>query len=231
MRRLFTIATATAVLTAGSLPFIGGVSSPIGSAASTSVAPSRPVGTLPVERSASEARYREVTIPAGTTLRLRVTRGFGSDISQVEDSVAATLAQSIVVDGRTALPAGSGATGYVVEATRPGRVKGRGRVAVRFNRIEPARDDRTYAMQTRSWVAVAPATKKKDALTIGIPAAGGALVGALVDGKKGAGIGAAAGGGAGTAVVLTTRGKDVRIGRGAVLSVRLSAPLTVRVAG
>ena len=32
----------------------------------------------------------------------------------------------------------------------------------------------TYAMRTRSWVTVAPATKKKDALTIGIPAAGGA---------------------------------------------------------
>ena len=43
---------------------------------------------------------------------------------------------------------------------------------------------------------VAPATKKKDALTIGLPAAGGAVVGALVDGKKGAGIGAAVGGGA-----------------------------------
>ncbi len=82
-------------------------------------------------------------------------------------------------------------------------------------------------MQTRSWVAVAPATKKKDALTIGIPAAGGAVVGALIGGKKGAGIGAAAGGGAGTAAVLTTRGKDVRVGRGAVLSVRLTSPLTV----
>ena len=56
-------------------------------------------------------------------------------------------------------------------------------------------------------------TKKKDALTIGLPAAGGAVVGALVDGKKGAGIGAAVGGGAGTAVVLSTRGKDVRMAR------------------
>jgi hypothetical protein len=83
-------------------------------------------------------------------------------------------------------------------------------------------------MRTRSWVAVAPATKKKDALTIGVPAAGGAVVGALIDGKKGAAIGSAVGGGAGTAVVLTTRGKDVRIGRAATLAVRLALPLTVR---
>ena len=38
-----------------------------------------------------------------------------------------------------------------------------------------------------------------------------------------------AGGGAGTAVVLSTRGKDVRIGRGTTLAVRLTSPLTVGV--
>jgi hypothetical protein len=170
---------------------------------------------------------RRVTIPAGTVLRLRVDRGFGSDISRVEDAVSATLTRAVVVDGRTILPAGSTAAGYVSEAVRPGKVKGRGRVAVRFTRIDPGPGVEPYRMETRSWVAVAPATKKKDALTVGIPAAGGAVIGALVGGKKGAGIGAAAGGGAGTAVVLTTRGKDVRVGRGAVLSVRLTSPLTV----
>jgi hypothetical protein len=132
-----------------------------------------------------------------------------------------------VIGGRTVLPTGSKASGYVSEATRPGKVKGRGRVAVRFTRITPVNQTASYNMQTRSWVAVAPATKKKDALTIGIPAAGGAAIGALIDGKKGAGIGAAVGGGAGTAAVLTTRGKDVRVGRGAALTIRLTAPLTI----
>jgi hypothetical protein len=135
----------------------------------------------------------------------------------------------VVVDGRTVLRQGSVASGYVAEATRPGKVKGRGRVAVRFNRITPAGFDDRYTMQTRSWVAVAPATKKKDAMTIGAPAAGGAVVGGIIGGKKGAGIGALAGGGAGTAVVLSTRGKDVHIGPGTTLAIRLVAPLTVSV--
>ena len=180
---------------------------------------------------AAARTVQHVTIPAGTVLRLRVNRGFGSDISRVEDPVPATLARSVVVGGRTVLPAGSGASGFVSEATRPGRVKGRGRVAVRFTRITPADERTSYRMQTNSWVAVAPATKKEDALTIGIPAAGAAAVGGLIDGKKGAGIGAAVGGGAGTAAVLTRRGKDVRIGRGATLTVRLTAPLTIAVDG
>jgi hypothetical protein len=172
---------------------------------------------------------RQVTIPAGTVLHLRVNRGFGSDISRVEDPVAASLDRPVVIGGQTILHAGSLASGYVVQATRPGRVKGRGRVAVRFTRIKPTGDDAGYNIQTRSWAAVAPATKKKDALTIGLPAAGGAVVGGLIKGKKGAGIGALIGGGAGTVAVLSTRGKDVRIGRGATLAVPLTAPVTIAV--
>jgi hypothetical protein len=97
-----------------------------------------------------------------------VNRGFGFDISRVEDPVPATLARSVVVGGRAVLPAGSGASGYVSEATRPGKVKGRGRVAVRFTRITPADETASYRMQTNSWVAVAPSDKKKDAVTIGV---------------------------------------------------------------
>ena len=75
----------------------------------------------------------------------------------------------------------------------------------------------------------APTTHKKDALTIGAPAAGGAILGGLLGGKKGALIGTTVGGAAGTAVVLTTRGKEVRLPRGAVISIKLLEPMTVRV--
>ena len=133
-----------------------------------------------------------------------------------------------MIGGHTVIPAGSRASGYVSEATRPGKIKGRGRVAVR-SRIAPADGSDWYTLRTNPWVAVAPATKKKDALTIGLPAAGGAVVGALVDGKKGAGMGAAGVAARVRPVVLSTRGKDVRVGQGATLAVRLREPLTIRV--
>jgi hypothetical protein len=188
-------------------------------------------GTAPVA-SRGVVRHRatrQVTIPAGTVLRLRVDRGFGSDISRVEETVSATLARPVDVGGRTVLRGGSAVSGYVAQAVRPGKVKGRGRIAVRFTRVTPAGANEAYKMQTRSWVAIAPATKKRDALTVGVPAAGGAVIGGLVGGKKGAGVGALAGGGGGTAVVLSTRGKEVRVSRGALLSVRLTAPLTINI--
>src|SRR4026207_2569709 len=63
---------------------------------------------------------RQVTIPAGPVPRLRMNRGFGSDISRIEDPVAATLARAVVIGGQTVLPAGSSAAGYVFGAAAAG---------------------------------------------------------------------------------------------------------------
>jgi len=76
----------------------------------------------------------------------------------------------------------------------------------------------------------APSSKTKDAKTIGIPAAGGAVVGAIVGGKKGAAVGAAIGGGGGAAVVMSTPGKPAVFERGRVLHVELGQAMEMRVA-
>jgi hypothetical protein len=178
---------------------------------------------------AAEPAYREVTVPAGTVLPLDLNSTVGSDTSNVEDPVRATLRRAITIDGLQALPAGTAVTGHVTEAARSARVKGRGRIAFRFNQIDLPGEGGRMAISTGTVTRVAPATKKQDAAKIGAGAAGGAIVGGLLGGGDGAAKGAAVGGGAGTAVVLSTRGKDVRLGKGADLSVRLTAPLTVRV--
>lgn len=171
---------------------------------------------------------REVTIPAGTRLRLRLDTSHASDSSNVEDLVRARLAAPVVLNGRTVVPAESVVTGHVVSARPAGKVKGRGYLAVRFSELQPQRGER-YDIVTRTWAREAPGTKKKDAATIGVPAGVGAVVGGVVGGKKGAAIGAGVGAGAGTGVVLSTAGKDVSLPRGATLLVRLSSPLRVRI--
>jgi hypothetical protein len=126
------------------------------------------------------------------------------------------------------LPAGTAVTGHVTKAQRPGKVKGRGVIAMRFTEVDTPGEGRTH-MSTATVSRMAPATKEQDALKIIAPAAGGAVIGRVVGGKKGAAEGALIGGGAGTAYVLSTRGKDIRLGRGANLGVRLTSPLIVRV--
>jgi hypothetical protein len=177
--------------------------------------------------SLSGPRFREVTLPAGTSLPLRLETPVASDASSVDDPVRATLRTAVVFDGIEVLPAGAPLRGAVTAAERSGKVKGRAFVSFRFNELTLA--DEQYDMRTDAISRRAPATKAKDAKTIGIPAAGGAIVGGIIGGKKGAAIGGAAAGGAGTAVVLSTRGQEVRLAAGTTVTARLSEPLAVRV--
>ncbi len=170
---------------------------------------------------------REVTIPAGTQLRLRLETSHASNSSRIEDRVEAHLVNPVVVNGRTVLPSNTDVTGHVTMARPSGKVKGRGYLAVRFTEMRD--DGDTYRVTTRTWAREAAGTKKKDAVKIAVPGAVGGVVGAIVGGKKGAAIGAGVGAGAGTGVVLATAGDDVRLPRGSTMLVRLSAPLTVRV--
>ena len=83
-------------------------------------------------------------------------------------------------------------------------------------------------MTTSALARTAPATKKQDTLKVAAPAAGGAVIGGLFGGKKGALIGTGVGAGAGGAVVMSTRGKEVRLGKGTLVTVRLQKPLTIK---
>lgn len=184
----------------------------------------------PVESQSMFERFttREITLPAGTQLPIVVDTAVASNTSRVEQPVRAHLSRDVVLNNELLVPAGSELHGVVTAARRPGKVKGRSYIAIRFNTLVPRGSTEQYRIQTGRIARTGRATKKKDAAKIGIPAAGGAVVGALVGGKKGALIGAGAGGGAGTAVVLSTRGEEVRIGRGAVFTLRLTQPVTVR---
>ena len=198
---------------------------------SAAAAPAATPAPAAANASAAAPAWREVTIPAGTSLSLVLDTGVGSDTSRVEQPVQAHLSRPIVIRGETVVAQGSAVGGVVTDATRSGKVKGRAHVGVRFDTLTPRGVDERYRIRTSAVGRTAPATKKKDAVEIGAPAAGGAIIGAIVGGKKGAAIGTAAGGGAGTAVVLSTRGKEVHLPKGSLVTVRLTQPLTVRVKG
>ena len=238
MKRLITVTAAlafTAACTgqaAGRTEFAS--STPGSSSAATATAtPATPASAAsaatPVsESSAAAPAYREVTLPAGTVLPVDLETSVGSDISRVEQPVHGRLRRAIVAHGVEVIPAGAGISGHVTAAERPGKVKGRGYVAFRFTQLDTPGAG-TSRISTAVISRTAPATKKQDAMKIGAPAAAGAAIGAIVGGGDGAAKGAVIGGAAGTGYVLSTRGKEVRLGKGADLTVKLTAPLTVRV--
>jgi hypothetical protein len=170
---------------------------------------------------------REFTVPDGTALRLDLVTPLDSDSSRVEDTVRATLREAVRVDGTTVLPAGTEVTGTVTDAQGSGRVKGRARLGFRFTALRAGGE--RYEIRTAPIGLEAEGTKKEDATKVGIGAGIGAAIGAIAGGGSGAAKGAAIGAGGGTGVVLATKGKEVRLGAGANVTARLTAPLKIQV--
>lgn len=189
--------------------------------------PSRWQGGGKKSRKPSVPEYREVFLPTGTALSLELRSKLASDTSRVEDTVRARLRERLVVDGETALPAGTQVVGYITDVERSGRVSGRARLSLRFTVLKHDGDE--YDMRTREIERMADSTKASDAAKIGIGAGTGAAVGALLGGGSGAVTGAAIGAAAGTGTVLATKGEDVRLGVGTPLETQLTAPLRLLV--
>jgi hypothetical protein len=172
------------------------------------------------------ARFREYTLPEGTKLSVELITPVHTASSRVEDEVEATLHAPVLLDGIEVLPAGSRVNGMVTSVVPAGKVKGRASLALKFTDLL-ARED-SYPIQARFGMT-APSTKKEDAMKIGVPAAGGAIIGAIIGGGKGAAIGATIGGGGGTAAVLMTPGKDITLSSGTRIAVALDRPIDVKV--
>jgi len=194
-------------------------------AATTASAEAKPTAAAPA--AAAKPEFRSVTIPAGTSLHVKLTNAVASDTSKVEDAVRGQLAQAIVVDDQTVVPAGAGVRGSVFQAVRSGRVKGRASLAIGFDRLTVG--DETHDIRTSRYAQTARATKRKDATKVGIGAGAGAVIGAIAGGKKGAAVGTAVGAGGGAGVVAATRGDEVVLPAGTIVVTKLRAPLTVQI--
>jgi hypothetical protein len=165
---------------------------------------------------------REVTIPAGTTLSVRLSSALASDTSHVEDRVRGTINRAIVVGGVTAVPAGAGIAGSVLDAKESGRVKGRASIAFRFDRLTVG--DEALQIATARIEREAAADRKDDVKKGAIGGGAGAIVGGILGGGKGAVIGGAIGG---TGAVVATKGKEVQLPAGTVVTTTLQEDVRV----
>jgi hypothetical protein len=201
-------------------------------ACSKSAEPSAASSSTPVpEAAAAKADFPlsqkspPVIIGAGTPIKVRTQTEISTKSAKTGDTFSANLSEAIVVDGKVIAPRGSRVSGTVVESDPGGRVKGVATISVRLTEMRVG--DRNVAVQTRAIAREAHATKRKDAVKVGIGAGIGAAIGALAGGGEGAAIGAASGGAAGTGVVLATHGDPAVIASESLLTFKLSAPVTV----
>jgi len=163
-------------------------------------------GTANTPTAAGEAPAWLV-IPAGTPITVRLQDSLSSRYSVPGQHFEAVLDEPMVMDDLTVLPAGAPVRGHVVAARRSGRLRHAGELALTLDSV--AVDGRQIRVETASVVARGGSHKRRNLGWIGGGAGGGALIGALAAGGKGALIGSGIGAAAGTTTAFVTGKKDV----------------------
>ena len=168
---------------------------------------------------------QKVTIPAGTTLAVRLVDAIDSERNQPGETFRATLNSPLAVDGEVAIPAGYDVEGHLVDVKSAGKFAGQSVVVLQLDRISVG--GRSYSVQTDQYKRQGSSRGKNTAEKVGAGAAIGAIIGGIAGGGKGAGIGAAAGGGLGGGVQAATKGQQIKLPSETVVNFTLQNPLTV----
>ena len=209
------------------------------------LAPAAPAAKTPdSEEPLAETKPPRLAVPAGTHVPLVMVNSISSKHSQPGDPVYLESVFPVAVAGRILIPAGSHVSGSVTFSKRPGRIKGRGKLAIHLEQIilpngvvrsleglPGTLDGRARGDLDRETGTVrSPAEKGEDARDVATATAVGASIGAIAGragGRAGAGIagGSAVGAGVGVAQVLLTRGADARLDRGTHVEMVLGSEL------
>ena len=160
-----------------------------------------------------------ISLPEGTSIRVRLDTDLGSNISHAGDSFTATVAEDVMKGGDVVIAKGARAEGTVVDAKALGRFKGGAALAVKLDRVTSRWG--SYPVETSSISRAQQGKGKRSATFIGGGAGLGALIGGLAGGGKGAAIGALAGGGAGTAGTAFTGNKNIVLPAETLLTFKL----------
>jgi hypothetical protein len=168
---------------------------------------------------------QKVTIPAGTSLAVRLVDTIDSEKNQPGETFRATLNSPLSVDGEIAIPAGYDVEGHMVDVKSAGKFAGQSVVVLQLDRISVG--GKSYSIQTDEYKRQGSSRGKNTAAKVGAGAAIGAIIGGIAGGGKGAGIGAAAGGGLGGGVQAATKGQQIKLPTETVLNFTLQNPVTV----
>src|SRR5436190_11080293 len=175
----------------------------------------------------------EYVVAPGTKVALSLINSISTKHSAAGDRVYLETSFPVLVGGKIVIPVGSYVAGTVTQIKKPGRVKGRGELYIRFDsltlpngvtrefraRLGGMDGDARGELDKDEGVVRSEGNKAGDARSIGEATAAGASIGVIAGhaashAGMGVGIGAAAGAAAGLIGVLSTRGPDAVLARG-----------------
>jgi len=184
-------------------------------------------------------------VQSGTRIPLSMINSINTKNSAAGDRIYLQTVFPIISGGKIVIPPGSYVEGTVTEVKRPGRVKGRGSLFVRFDSlILPNGVTRDFharvgsldgrgdeKLERKEGKIESESGKGNDAKTIAITGASGGLIGAGLGSQtgsmgQGAAIGAGAGVAAGVMMALLSRGPEATLPKGSTIEMVLDRQLT-----
>lgn len=165
---------------------------------------------------------RRGEIPVGQEIDVRLQQPLSSKTATVEQRFEATTAVDMMEGDRVLVPAGSVVRGVVRSVDDADRIDRAGRLTLGFDQMVV--NGREYAIRGMATQVFESRGIRDEAATVGTAGGVGAIVGGIIGGLKGALIGAIVGSGG---VIAATEGKDVELPAGAIVRVRLDAPVQI----
>jgi len=167
---------------------------------------------------ATSAQEKQVSVPAGTPLLVKLDRPVTSN-DKPGTKFGGVLQGDLSAGGVSVVKAGSPVVGEVAESKKAKRVRGKAEVTFALTQVNI--NGQLVPIVTQPIEDIAASSTKKTAKG----AAAGAAVGAIADGGDGAAKGAAIGAGASA----LKKGESAGVAAGDLVEFKLAAPLSVTI--
>jgi hypothetical protein len=168
-----------------------------------------------------------VTIPAGTTLTMRIDQRISVKSSRAGETFTGEIVEPILAGDNSALvPKGALVSGVVDVSHRRGHFKGRSLLELRLTSLT-VRGTR-YPLTTRDLTESKKGKGRRSTALIAGGTGLGMIVGGVATGGVGVVVGGLVGGGAGTAVAGLTGNRDIDIPAESIVRFKLADDLVVQ---
>ena len=158
----------------------------------------KPAPASPAPAPAAAPAPKAVTVPAGTTLNVRLAQPIEVDASQAGMTFKAVVDDPVSVGGTIIIPRGASAIVQAVKVEQSGTIKGSDKISLKLHSIRFG--GMVYEVSSAYVETKGGGEGKRTARKVGGGAGLGAIIGGIAGGGEGAAIGAAIGGVTGAAV-------------------------------
>jgi hypothetical protein len=171
-------------------------------------------------RALPQPQKKMITVPAGTTILVRMLDSVDSSKNPTGSRFTAVLETNLVINGsQTVVPKGNTVYGQLAEAKQAGRATGSSELQLELTSIVVG--GTAYPILTGEYTVKGSSSGKRSAKRL----LGGAGLGAIIGGIAGnAGMGAAIGATAGAVGSVAQKGKSVNVPSETLLEFKLQQP-------